>query len=85
MTQGVGRVSFHCPLGLFPALMSHPPWGRELLRVLPNTLNYDILKKIKPAAETRRHQVSDRRQPAGAPVPCRWSVLYSPAHFFSAV
>lgn len=67
--QGVGRVSFHCPLSLFPALMSHPPWGRELFRFLPNTFNYDVLKKkIRPVAEIRKRQVSDRRQPTSAPV-----------------
>lgn len=67
--QGVGRVSFHCPLSLFPALMLHPPWGRELLRFLPNRFNYDVFKKkIRPVAEIRKHQVSDRRQPTSAPV-----------------
>lgn len=77
-SEGAGRVCFYCSLCLFPSLMSHPPWGRELLRCVPDTFNKDapLKKKIKPVAEIREPQESDRRQAAHAPVVVPWPVLH---------
>lgn len=46
-SEGAGRVCFYCSLCLFPSLMSHPPWGRELLRCVPDTFNKDAPLKKK--------------------------------------
>lgn len=82
-SEGSGRVCFYCPLCLFPALMSHPPWGRELLRCVrcvrcvPDTFNKDApLKKSNQWQRSESPQVSDRRQPARAPVAMPWPVLH---------
>lgn len=41
--RALAESVFTSPLGLFPALMSHPPWGRELLKCVPSTFNKDVL------------------------------------------